>query len=112
MYTIPLTNAPNQTFFCNIPLNGGNKKLRFDLRYNTKAQYWMMTVTDARTNEEYITNIPLLSSNYAFRNLFNQLGYKNIGKCYIYNKAGYVYSMPDDEDLGTAFLMLWGDNDA
>ena len=66
MYLIPLNSAPNQTFTCSIPLNKGNVNFKFELRYNSIAKYWMATITNTETNEEIISNTPILSSHFKF----------------------------------------------
>lgn len=111
MYRIPLNTAPNQTFTCVIPVNGKNIRFTFFLSYNPIAKYWQLTLSKTLTNEVIVANLPILSSTFRFYDIFAQLGYKNVGKCMIYNKDGELRSMPDDTNLGTAYEMLWGDND-
>lgn len=111
MYLIPLNSAPNQTFTCIIPVNGENIRFTFFLSYNSVAKYWQLTLTKTLTQEVMVSCLPILSSSFDFRDIFNQLGYKNIGKCMIFNKNNDFESMPNDENLGTDYLMLWEDND-
>lgn len=110
MYKIPLTTAPNQTFTCNIPINNENIRFRFFLSYNEQAQYWLMTLTRVSDNKELLTNIPLIVSKSRFMDLFCQLDYMKIGFCIISPVDEDQKSMPDDTDLGTNYLMIWGDN--
>lgn len=111
MYKIPLTNSPNQTFEVTIPVNGINKTFVFNMWYNYFAEYWLLTISDKRTEQIIISNTPLLSSTYDFANMLRQYGYKMIGNAYIapYNKK---LSMPNNENIGSDFVLLWGDNDA
>lgn len=110
MYKIPLTNYPNQTFSTAIPINGVNRYFVFNLWYNYQACYWLMTITDQQTEQVLASNIPLLSSTYNFSNLLRQMGYKNIGECYIAPLGNKRLSMPDNTNIGTDFVFCWGDN--
>lgn len=110
MYRIPLTNAPNQTFNCTIPVNGNNKEFRFDLWYNYEAEYWLLTLSDVKTEQVILSNIPLLCSNSFYYDIFYQLGYLKIGICSILPIVEDIKSMPDNTNLGTSYLMIWGDN--
>lgn len=110
MYIIPTKPAPNQTFICNIPLNGGNVRFKFFLTYNLAAGYWMATMTNMATGEEEFSNLPLLCSEHNFADILSQMAYKHIGKCYILNNNNSQVSMPGEDNLGIDYLMLWEDN--
>lgn len=112
MYNIPITSYPNQKFVCSIPVNGGNIQFIFSLSYNEIAKYWMITISNYRTNEVYCSNIPILFSYGKFLDILHQLRYKNIGKCMIMPIEEENMSMPNDTNLGTIYKMIWGDNDA
>ena len=111
MVVIPLTNYPNQKFQCNVPVNGENKKFRFELWYNEIAKYWLLSLFDVATESCIFSNFPLLSSNYKFYDILCQLQYKYIGKCIMLPVVSDRKSMADDKNLGTSYLMVWGDND-
>jgi len=111
MYNVPVTNYPNQKFVVSVPVNGGNIQFKILLRYNDVANYWMATISNYRTNEEYCSSIPLLFSKAAFFDILHQLAYKEIGKCMVYPLEEEAKSMPNKEDLGTNYLLIWGDND-
>ena len=51
MYRIPLTNSPNQTFTCIVPVNNRNVNLRFRLWYNYAAKYWLFSLYDVKTEK-------------------------------------------------------------
>lgn len=110
MYKIPLTTSPNQTFTCNIPVNGENVRFKFFLSYNDQAEYWLMTLTRLIDNLELLTNIPLLASQSRFADTFCQLDYLRIGFCIIAPTSEEQNTMPNDTNLGQTYLMIWGDN--
>lgn len=113
MYKIPLTNSPNQTFTCTIPVNGENKTFTFNLNYNYIAKYWLMSLSDTQTEQFIVANIPLLSSTYNFANILRQFDYKMIGNAYIapISSKDAAASMPDNKTISTSYVLLWGDND-
>ena len=114
MYIIPLTNSPNQSFVCTIPINGENKELRFSLWYNYQAEYWLLSLSDVKSGEELIANFPLLTSKNRFFNILAQVTYMNIGMCFMLpsvDKSGEYLSQASDENIATDYYMIWGDND-
>ena len=67
IFEIPLTSEPNQNFKCSVPISshnelgdGENKTFIFDIKYNSEAEYWVMTVTDDLTNRILVDSVPLL----------------------------------------------------
>ena len=110
MYVVPLTNSPNQVFTAVIPINGENKQYQFTLSYNSQAKYWQMGVTDLITKARLFDNLPLLTSKGQFFNILNQLQYLQIGICGILPLGDDNQSMPSDENIGKAYIMVWSDN--
>lgn len=110
MYKIPLTNSPNQTFSTTIPINGENKSFVFNLKYNYIAKYWLLTISDAATEQILIANIPLLSSTFDFASILKQFEYKLIGNAYVVPVYDFSLSAPDNTNIGTDFALMWGDN--
>lgn len=110
MYVIPLSTAPNQTFNCTIPIDGKNRPLSFQLRYNSIARYWNLTVIDARTKETLIDALPIVVGEYPAANLLEQFGYMNLGSAVVV-KEGELQGAknPDDTNLGTEYYLVWGD---
>ena len=111
MYKIPLTNSPNQTFKVTVPVNEENKTFTIKLNFNEQANYWNFSLYETFTEEPIFVNIPLLSSQYKFANIIKQQSYLRIGSIYIAPYKLTENSAPDDEDLGTNYLMVWGDNE-
>jgi len=111
MLKIPLTNAPNQRFQCTLPVNDRNIIFVFELWYNEQAGYWFLSLTNKSDNEQVFVNLPLLATKDAdFGNIMCQLGYKNVGICYVFPISEDAKSMPNNKELGELYLMLWGDN--
>ena len=111
MYKIPLTNSPNQTFQSVIPVNQTNINFNFHLWYNEVASYWLLTLSNYKTGEEYFSNLPLVSSKGMFGNIVNQLAYKNIGMCFMLPTSEDLKSAADDQNIGQKYIMIWGDNE-
>ena len=110
MVKIPLTNSPNQKFTCTVPGNGENKNFKFELWYNYQAEYWLFSLYDISTESYIFSNLPLLSSNYKFYDILYQLDYMKIGVCIMLPLIVDKKSAADDKNLGTSYVMIWGDN--
>nr|DAQ11965.1 MAG TPA: hypothetical protein [Caudoviricetes sp.] len=110
MVKIPLTNSPNQRFTCTVPINGENKNLRFELWFNYKAKYWLLSLSDVDTESYIFSNLPLLSSHGKFYDILCQLDYKKIGICVMLPVQDDSKSQAGEENLGTSYVMIWGDN--
>lgn len=111
MYKIPLTNSPNQTFSCTVPVNGENKDFTFRLSYNSQAEYWSMTVEDSLTHELLFSQLPMLFSFFEYANMITQLSYKQIGSIYICPIQETGTSRPNDLDIGQKYVLIWSDNE-
>ena len=112
MLIVPLSNSPNQTFNIVVPVDGENRTFKFDLWYNEVAEYWLITATDTKTNTKLFDNLPLLTSYGEFFNILTQLTYKKIGTAGVLpNSADFKKSMPNDKNLGTEYVLIWGDTE-
>lgn len=111
LYKIPLTNSPNQTFRITVPVNDENKTFVVKLNFNEQANYWNFSLFDSFTEEPIFVNIPLLASMYKFFNILRQQHYLRLGSIYITPIMLTENSAPDSEDLGTGYIMIWGDNE-
>ena len=105
---IPLDNSPNQTMQVTLSVNGDNLTLNLSFTYNDIAGYWMMGVADA-DNTVLIAEIPLLNADYPAANLLGQYAYMNIGSAYLIDNGASTEN-PDDTNLGTGWLLIWGNN--
>lgn len=111
LYKIPLTNSPNQTFRVTVPVNNENKTFTIKLNYNDQAKYWNFSLYDTFAEQPILVNVPLLSSQYAFANILRQQSYLRIGSIYVAPFQLTNNCAPDDEDLGTNYLLIWADNE-
>jgi hypothetical protein len=110
MYIIPLATEPNQQFYCTIPIDGENRRLSFELRYNAVAAYWSLTVTDGISGKTLIDAIPLMRGEYPAANLLEQYAYMKIGSAVIVPQGELpADANPDDTNLGAEFYLVWGD---
>jgi len=106
---IPLTTDPDQNFICTIPVDGKNLTLKLRVIFNTAANYWVMSITDPKTNKLILDNIPLLTGEYPAADLLGQYKYLGLGSATIVNVGNRTMDSPDSTNLGSDFLLLWGD---
>jgi hypothetical protein len=112
MYQIvPLSSNPNQSFLANLTVDGAALKLNLSFRFNEIAQYWTMSVADVN-NVTILASVPLLTGSWPAANILGQYRYKQIGSCYLLNvtNGGSDLDNPTGQNLGTDFILLWGDN--
>lgn len=111
MYKIPLTNSPNQSFNVIVPVNDENKDLTLTLNYNEVADYWSLTIADTQTGQDLVSQIPMLESYNDFSNILIQLGYLEIGSAFVIALDETPLFRPNEDDLGTKYILVWGDNE-
>ena len=112
MYIIPANNLGNQTFDCTVPINGQNVSLRFNLWYNLKAEYWLLSVTNLTEGRQMFSNLPLLLSRGKFLNILAQLDHLKIGQAGVLPRTSSINkSMPSNTELGSQYVLYWRDND-
>ncbi|MDF2636578.1 MAG: hypothetical protein K0R78_3452 [Pelosinus sp.] len=106
---IPLNTSPDQTFQITLPVDGKNITLEFNLKYNEIAEYWIMKITDTVTNTVLLDSIPLLPGDSPANNILEQYSYLGIGSAYIVKASNSNADYPNSNNLGTEFLLAWGD---
>lgn len=106
---IPLTTDPDQQMTVTIPVNGQNLTLRLRVRYNSQANYWVMTVQDKYGNV-LLDSIPLLVGQYPAADILGQYQYLELGSACLVNLGNTSQDSPDDTSLGTSFALAWGDS--
>ena len=102
---LPLTSDPNQSFQATLSVDGNNITLSFKLYFNEVAGYWVMTIIDPSNSETLLDSIPLLPS----MNILKQYAYLRIGSAYLVNASQTQEEYPTDKNLGTDFILVWGD---
>jgi hypothetical protein len=106
---IPLNATPNQTFQSTLSVDSKNITLEFNLRYNEIAGYWVMKLTETVNNTVLVDSIPLIPGGYPADNILDQYSYLGIGSAFIVKSSSVSADYPDDNNLGTDFLLIWGD---
>lgn len=102
---IPLDSAPNQTFQITLTVDGENITLGFKLSFNEVAGYWIMTILNPDTDDIILDSIPLLPS----LNILAQYSYLRIGSAVLVNVSKMQAEYPTGNNLGTDFILVWGD---
>ena len=72
---------------------------------------WLLSLSDVDTETLIFDNLPILSSGIYFHDILHQLDYKRIGMCMIVPVINDKRSMPNDKNLGSGYIMIWGDNE-
>lgn len=111
--TIPLITTRNQEFMTTVYINETNKSLRFIIKWNPIANYWLMTIIDQATSLYLIDSLPLVRGeiNTLSLNILRSFDYLNIGSAYVVPKVVKPSSdSPIDNNLDSEFELVWGDN--
>lgn len=109
---LPLTPNPNQTFLTSLNIDGGVGDQYIGLRYNETAQYWVMTLFDANGNI-VLDSIPFITGEAPAANILGQFAYLKLGSAFILNASAVAQPpYPNDEDLGSDYVLIWGDTPA
>lgn len=109
---LPIAPVPNQALEVPLNIDGGTLPLNLLLHYNSIAGYWIMSISDTAGNL-ILDSTPLVTGNAPAGNLLGQFAYLGIGSLFILNASGDVGNeVPNQANLGTAFLLVWGDTPA
>lgn len=106
---IPLTTAPNQKFTCTLAVDGQNKTLSFFVAWNSVTGYWVMDITDEATGTILLSAIPLIPGDPPAANILEQYSYLGIGSAYVVNTGSTTAESPSESNLGTDWILIWGD---
>jgi hypothetical protein len=110
MYKLPITNTPNQRLVFNVPVNGENRQFELILSYNTIAEYWTIDIKDFVSKDLYISGLPLLCSFGRMANILAPYACLGIGSLYVAPINFTPESRPTENNLGSDYVLLWGDN--
>lgn len=107
---LPVNSSPNQTFEVSLPIDSQNRKFRFFFSWNPIGQYWQFDLYDINNNGvQLLSNMPVGPINYPYNNVLIRYVYKEIGSLYIINVSDVVYDRPHLNNLGTDWVLVWGD---
>lgn len=106
---LPLVTGANQSFTCTLPIDGKNITLTFTITYNGIGGYWFMTITDPKTKETILDGVPLLPGEYPAADILGQYSYLGIGSAVVLPTSSIASDTPDDTNLGSDFVLVWGD---
>lgn len=101
--TIPMEPIANHRFSAVVPIDGGNVKLGFFLRYNELAKYW--TVDISKDGKTVLTALPLIPA----QNILEMYDYLGIGSAWIVPKANAKHQWPQAADFASDWAVVWGD---
>jgi hypothetical protein len=107
---IPVDNSPNQHFDVTLQINDVNRVFTFDVRWNTIAGYWVMTLTDPATGLLVLDSIPLITGEGISSNLLESYDALKIGAAFLLNYSNVALNYPNQNTLGNAFELVWTDN--
>ncbi len=111
-HVIPLDTTPDQEFDVTVDVGGNNVYLVLHLRFNTEGEFWRMDITDGRTRKMLLSGAPLLTGEYPAADLLRQFQHFGIGNAIIVKSTDITYDdIPGLFDLGSDFLLLWGETD-
>jgi hypothetical protein len=107
MQIVPLTSN-NQTFNCQLSIDGTNKTFIFSITYNTPGGYWFMSISDSN-GVMLLDSIPLLVSDFPAADLLGQYTYLKIGSAAVVPTSTLSTSVLDDTNLGSDYVLVWTD---
>jgi hypothetical protein len=105
LQVVPLDTFPNQTWKVSVSVNGGVQTFLVALRYNAIAGYWVMTIYNSQ-GVLLLDSLPMITG----LNILQQYGYLQIGSIFVLNISGTAGNYPDNTNLGSDFILAWGDN--
>lgn len=106
---IPLTTEPNQQMYVKVPIDNKNIPFLLTIRYNSIGEYWSIDIADGNTGEVILSGLPLLASEYPAANALEQYSYLQIGSMYVIKINDSIKKEnPDITNLGTDFILVWG----
>lgn len=105
---VPLTSMPNQSLSVQLTVDGLPLTLNLTLNYSYMSGHWAMTVYSAQ-GALLLDSVPMLTGVYPAANMLAQHAYLAIGSAYLLNVGSSDADYPGANDLGSDFLLVWGD---
>ncbi|NHN33548.1 hypothetical protein G9U52_27405 [Paenibacillus sp. S3N08] len=107
---VPLVPGRNQSFTCTLPIDSKNVTLAFTFTYNRIGEYWFMSITDSRSNTLLLDAVPLVTGLFPAEDLLGQYTYLGIGSASIVPVSSLSEAdIPNEWNLGTDYVLVWGD---
>jgi hypothetical protein len=104
---VPLSSQQNQSLSVQLTVDGQSLTLNLKIGWSSMAGYWVMTIFDAQGNL-LLDSLPMITGTFPAANILSQYGYLKIGSAYLLN-VGNSDDYPGINELGSDFLLLWGD---
>lgn len=110
---LPVTSDQNQTFEVSLPIDSNNRRLKFFFSWNPVGQYWQFDLFDQnKEGIQLLSNMPVFSIDAPYNNIILRYEYKEVGSLYLVNvgnSSGDIKDRPNINNLGTDWVMVWGD---
>jgi hypothetical protein len=106
---VPLSTAPNQSLSVALSINGQSVNLKLKVSYNQQGGFWVMDIADHYGNP-FICSVPLVTGAWPAGNILEPYTYLDIGSAFLINQNGVASDWADSSNLGSDFVLLWGDN--
>ena len=101
-------SSSQQSVTAQLQVDGASLTLILNIRWSAMAGYWVLTIYDSQ-GSLLLDGIPLVTGWYPAANLLAQFGYLQIGSAYVLNLGVDNSDYPGQDDLGTGFILAWGD---
>ena len=103
---IPVNCSANTTYSFKLSLKNNSVNLDFQITLNYSDMYkvWLMDIYESY--RLLLTGVPLVTGI----NLLGQFTYLDIGEAYILKEEATPLMHPDNDTLGSKFILVWGDS--
>lgn len=99
----------NQIQTIQVPLSGGTRSLRVQLRFHEAPALWFLSLWDSVSGDLLVNSIPVRSSDGAINDLLKPFRHLNLGSlCCFPHTDGKAGKDPGKDDL-TDYDILWSD---
>lgn len=108
-YQIPLDATPDQEIQVTVDVDEENIPLILHIRFNTEGDFWHMDVSDGKTGDMLISNVPFVTGERLAADMLKQFSHFGIGSAKIVAVTDSTdENIPGILDLGSDFVLLWG----
>ncbi len=105
---VTLSPQPNQLVTVQLEVDGAALSLNLSIYWYYMAGCWLMDIYSAQ-GAQLLSGVPMITGSYPAANLLGQYAYLAIGSAYLLNQSGGASDYPSSSNLGTTFVLLWGD---